>query len=211
LLKALASLGRTEEALGVVDETHGYAFDRLDADQLGEEILLAGGRVEEAYRRYGLRAVSAGTNLAHFRAVARKYPHKAPAEILADLVARSPGSEGRWFAAAKSLGLYGEAIGLVQRSPCDPKTLTRAARDFADKEPGFALEAGIAALRWIAEGEGYEIDTSVVCEAYAHAIKAAASAGREGEARERIREVVACGKQRDRFELRWLREQLGLG
>jgi hypothetical protein len=99
----------------------------------------------------------------------------------------------------------------VQHSPCDPKTLARAARDFADKEPGFALEAGIAALRWIAEGEGYEIGTPVVYQAYEHAIQAAASAGREGEARERIREVVARGRQRDRFELRWLREQLGLG
>jgi hypothetical protein len=180
-VKALASVGRTEEALGVVDEIDGNGGYDLDAYRLGEEILLAADRAAEAYRRYGLRAVSAGTNLAYFRAVARKYPHKPPAEILADLVARSPGSEGQWFSAAKSLGLYGDAIALVQRSPCDPKTLTRAARDFAEQEPEFALEAGIAALRWIAEGKGYEIDTPVVHQAFEHTMKAAASAGREGE------------------------------
>ena len=38
-----------------------------------------------------------------------------------------------------------------------PKTLTRAARDFADERPEFAVEAGLAALRWLVEGYGYEI------------------------------------------------------
>lgn len=209
-VKALASLGRTEEALGVVDAVQGYWNDRLDADQLGEEILLAAGRVEEAYRRYGLRAVLAGTNLAYFRAVARKYPGKPHVEILGDLVAGSPGSEGKWFTAAKSLGLYDEAIALVQSSPCDPRTLIRAARDFERREPGFALEAGIAALRWIAEGEGYEIDTSDAYQAHEHAMKAAANAGREDEARERIREVIGGGSQGDRHALSWLRERLGI-
>jgi hypothetical protein len=44
---------------------------------------------------------------------------------------------------------------LANQSPCDPKTLTRAARDFVEKNPGFALTAGLAALRWLSAGYGY--------------------------------------------------------
>jgi hypothetical protein len=49
------------------------------------------------------------------------------------------------------------AIELANQSPCDPKTLTRAARDFIDTNPVFALEAGLAALRWLAKGYAYEV------------------------------------------------------
>ena len=31
------------------------------------------------------------------------------------------------------------------------------ARDFMDKNPVLALEAGLAALRWLGEGYGYEV------------------------------------------------------
>jgi hypothetical protein len=82
-------------------------------------------------------------------AVAKKYPHKKPAEILEDLVAHTPGEEGKWFAAAKDAKLFDEAIALANRTPCSPQTLTRAARDFEEKRPEFAIEAGMAALRWL--------------------------------------------------------------
>lgn len=52
-----------------------------------------------------------------------------------------------WFAAAKSAGLYEEAVKLANKTPCDPRTLTRAARDNEEKKPRFAVEAGMAALR----------------------------------------------------------------
>jgi hypothetical protein len=65
--------------------------------------------------------------------VARKYRHKGAAQILADLVAATPDDEGKWFAAAKDAGLLDEALALASRTPCDPKTLTRAARDFVDE------------------------------------------------------------------------------
>ena len=90
--------------------------------------------------------MAGSTYLATFRAVASKYPDRAPSDILRDLVASTPGEEGKWFAAAKSAGLYEEAIELANRTPCDPKTLTRAARDLTETEPRFALEAGLAAL-----------------------------------------------------------------
>jgi hypothetical protein len=84
-----------------------------------------------------------GTYLATFRAVAKKYPHKKASEVLADLVKTTPGDEGKRFAAAKEAGLYDEALALASRTPCDPKTLTRAARDLADRQPAFAAQAGL--------------------------------------------------------------------
>jgi hypothetical protein len=84
----------------------------------------------------------------------RKYPAQELQRILWDLVASTPGQEGKWFAAAKEAGLLEMAIELANQSPCDPKTLTRAARDFIDQNLVFALEAGLAALRWLGEGYG---------------------------------------------------------
>ena len=51
---------------------------------------------------------------------------------------------GEVVATAKEVGLFDEAIRLAKQTPCDPKTLTRAARDFADVRPEFAIEAGRA-------------------------------------------------------------------
>ncbi len=106
-----------------------------------EEILLDSGLAEEAYKRYGLTANRAGTYLAWFRKVAKKYPSKPATEILEDLVALTPGEEGKWFAAAKDAGLFNQALELAGRTPCDPKTLSRAARDYAEKLPAFAVGA----------------------------------------------------------------------
>jgi hypothetical protein len=86
--------------------------------------------------------------------IVRKYPQKDPERILRDLVARTPGDEGKWFAAAKEAGLWELAIELAKASPCDPKTPTRAARDFTESHPLFALEAGLMALHWLAKGYG---------------------------------------------------------
>ena len=36
------------------------------------------------------------------------------------------------------------ALALASSGPCDPKTLTRASRDYLAAEPAFALEAGPA-------------------------------------------------------------------
>lgn len=126
-----------------------------------EEILLTCGRTEEAYARYGLLANQAGTYLAWFRGVTRKYPNK-PAQVLTDLANLTPGEEGKWFAAAKDAGLYDEALALAHQSPCDPRTLTRAARDFADQQPAFAIEAGVIAVHWLTCGYRHEITAADV-------------------------------------------------
>ena len=117
----------------------------------------------------------------------RKYPRKDSERILRDLVVRTPGDEGKWFAAAKEAGFWELAIELAKASPCDPKTLTRAARDFTESNSAFALEAGLAALHWLAQGYGYEITGADVWAAYSNTMKAAERLDRRDEVRERIR------------------------
>jgi hypothetical protein len=67
------------------------------------------------------------------------------------------------------------AAELANQSPCDPKTLTRAARDFLEKNPGFAFTAGLAALRWLSVGYGYEVSSADVWAAYSHTMAAASA------------------------------------
>ncbi len=73
----------------------------------------------------------------------------APRIILPSIATGAPGEEGKWFATAKELEPYDLASELANRSHCDLKTLTRAARDYVDKEPEFALGSAMAALRWL--------------------------------------------------------------
>ena len=209
-VKALAAQGRKAEAIRYAEGCRGpWASDR-DIDGLCEEILLASGLVDEAYRQYGLTANRAGTYLAWFRAIAKKYPHKKAAEILADLVEQTPGEEGKWFAAAKDAKLFDEAIALANRSPCSPQTLTRAARDFVEKNPAFAIEAGVAALRWLVEGYGYEVTGLDVLNAYSFTMKAAENAGRAEETHKRVRDLVRQETLGERFVTQVLGRQLGL-
>lgn len=156
-----------------------------------EKILLSSGLADEAYARYSIAANQGTTFLATFRAIAKKYPTQVPSKILDDLVASTPGQDGKWFAAAKDAGLYDEAIALAQRTPCDPRTLTRAARDFAAARPRFAVEARLAALRWIAAGYGYEITDVDVLAACSSTLAAARSGGWIDETEGRIRALVA--------------------
>ena len=171
---------------------------------------LSDGLLDEAYRRYAIEANRKTTNLATFRAIAQKYPDKNPKDILSDLVASSPGEPGKWFAAAKSAGLYLEALELANRSPCDPKTLTRAARDMAETEPLFAIEAGMTALKWLAAGYGYDVTGADVISAYSYTMEAAESAQRKTETLARIREMVAGEVSADRFVTKVLGRTLGL-
>ena len=126
------------------------------------------------------------------RAVARKYPQKSPGEILHDLVQTTPGDEGKWFAAAKEEGLYDEALELASASPCDPRTLTRAARDLAVREPDFAIGDGLLALHWLANGFGYDVTGADVWAAYSSTIAAAQRKGNVAEVCARMRQIVSA-------------------
>jgi len=99
--------------------------------------------IDECHRGSAADANQGTTHLATFRAIAKKYLHKPAADILRDLVASQRGSEGKWFAATKDAGLFDLAIELVNQSPTDPRTLVRAALDYAEQRPDFALSAGL--------------------------------------------------------------------
>ncbi len=206
-IRALAALGRKADALRVAESSRGAGSANHQIDRLGEEILLSSGMVEEAYQRYGLAANRAGTYLASFRAVAKRYPSQAPETILRDLVLTTPGEEGKWFAAAKSVGLFDQALDLARRSPCDPRTLTRASRDFAMKQPRFAMEAGLQALRWLAAGYGYEVTSADVNAAHHATVAAAVQLGEEEAVADRIRSLVA--ESHNSFVAQALRRSLG--
>ena len=208
-VKSLAAQGKKAEAIRLAESSRSPWASDLDIDQLCEEMLLSSGLVVEAYERYGLRANRAATYAAWFRAVAKKYRHKTPKEILADLVEMTPGDEGKWFAAAKDAGLYDEALELASLTPCDPKTLTRAARDFATKEPAFALGAGFLALEWLIEGYGYDVTGADVWAAYSSTLAAAEHLGSSAEAKKRIREMVAA-ERAGGFVSQVLTRELGL-
>ena len=113
-VKALAALGRNAEALRYAEESRGMNEPDHAISRACEEILLSSGMAEEAYKRYSFESNRKTTYLATFRAIVRKYSGKEPAEILEDLAARTPDEEGKWFAAAKSAGLYDQAIGTGQ-------------------------------------------------------------------------------------------------
>ena len=124
--------------------------------------------------------------------IAKKYTHITPETILRDLDAASPGEPGKWFAAGKDAGLFDLAIELANASPTDPRTLTRAAMDFAHKQPAFAMAAGLAALRWISLGYGYEITGVDVLDASRATLQAAEHAGVDPESvRKQIRSLAS--------------------
>ena len=209
-VKAFIAQGRNVEAISYAESCRNPWASDHDIDGLCEQILLSLGKTDEAYLQYGLTANRAGTYLAWFRAVAKRYPHKPRAVILSDLIRLTPGDEGKWFAAAKDARLFDEAVALANRTPCDPKTLTRAARDFAEKNPAFAVEAGLAALRWLVQGYGYEITSADVWTAYTHTMKAAANAHRSDEVRNRIRALIDSADARGRFVANILGREVGL-
>ncbi|WP_295393280.1 hypothetical protein [uncultured Thiodictyon sp.] len=142
-----------------------------------EEVLLAARQSDEAYRRYAIAANQAGTHLATYRAVKKKYPDKAPRTVLDDLIASTPDDPGRWFATAKTLGFLDLATDLARQSAVDIGTLLRAARDHLGTHPAFALDAATAALHWMAKGQCYEIKAGDVWQAASVALQAAALTG----------------------------------
>ncbi|MGF6875791.1 hypothetical protein [Paraburkholderia sp. MM5477-R1] len=181
-VKALVALGRPEEALRYAEQSRDAHAPESAIALACETILLACGMPDEAYRRYAIAANRSGTYLATFRAIARKYPGRSQAAILQDLIENEPGSEGKWFASAKDAGLFDLATSLIRTSPTDPRTLIRAAREFVQRQPAFAITCGMAALRWIDAGAGYEITGADVLDAYTALTDAACASGASRDA-----------------------------
>ena len=181
--QALVATGKIREAVAYAEGAKkSFNPPVISIARFCEQLLLEAGFVDEAYAGCALDAAYASTNAAMFKSVVKKYPQIPRETILRDLVARDAGNEGKWFVPAKDAGLFDLAIELANKSSCDPRTLTRAAVDYVDKAPEFALSAGMTALRSIALGWGYEIKGEHVREAYGAVLKAAESAGVSKEA-----------------------------
>jgi len=204
--KALAARGDVDGAVNLMEGLRSRHAPDLALSAVAEQLLLDAGRTEEAYARYGIQATSANTNIATFRAIAKRYPGIEPSRILGDLIASTPGEEGKWFATAKTLKQYDLALALARRAPVDPKTLVRAARDHAKNQPAFGLEVALMALYWMARGEGHELTGSDVGAARDHAVAAAAALGPGTQVNERI----AGNAAGDGTAARWVRQCLGL-
>jgi hypothetical protein len=71
-----------------------------------------------------------------------------------------------------------------------PKTLTRAARDFTETNPVFALEARFGALDWLAKRLWIRVRGADVWAGYSNAMKAAERLDRRDEVRDRIRASI---------------------
>lgn len=208
-VQALAAEGKPDEAIALAESLRGPWTPDRAVDRLCERILLDAGRIEEAYQRFGLASHVGGTYLATFREVAKTYPRVPREQILRDLIRRSPGDEGKWFTAAKELRLYDLALELVRSSPCDPKTLARAARDHAEREPAFAVGAALASLRWLTLGYGYEVTALDVWTAYHCARKAAEALGQADEIHAIIHKLIGS-EGTDGFVRQVLGRELGL-
>jgi hypothetical protein len=78
-------------------------------------------------------------------------------------------------------------LAVASTSPCDPRTLTRAARDLATQQPDFAIEAGLLALYWLGHGYGYEVTGADVWAAHSSTMQAAQMRGNVTDVRERVR------------------------
>jgi hypothetical protein len=193
-VRALVAMGKKGEAIKYAKASRGLNDGPMAIDQACEEILLSSGLYDEAYRQYGLTVNRAGANLATFRNIAKKYPMKDRFQILEDLIESTPGEEGKWFATAKSLGMLPLALKLAHQSPCDPKTLNRAARDYLEKEPEFALGVAMASLYWLSQGWGYEVTGFDVRSAFDYAMKAAEKLGLEERVRRDVNKIVENDK-----------------
>lgn len=137
------------------------------------------------------------------------YPNTPKETVLRDLVASQPGQEGKWFAAAKDACLFELAVELTNRSPADPWTLIRPARDFPVERPEFALAAGMTGLRGIENGYGYDITGIDVLDAYAAVLQAAGAAGMdENVVKADMRALIVASRGGGEFVRRVLGRQL---
>jgi hypothetical protein len=189
-IRALRAQGLLNEALAYAEASRGLNIPNSAVDAESEEILLATGRRVEAYERYALTANQANTGLATFRQIAKKYPEVEPQRILTDL-ADASGDPGRWFAAAKDAGHLDLALRFATTGRTDPKTLSRASRDFLESDPVFALRIGRLAVDRILAGYGYEITAVDLTGAVEHFLAAARRLGVEADAKNDLSRMLS--------------------
>ena len=166
--EALLRQGRDDAALAraaALMQEDRQPYGRHDIARFCEAILVRQGKADEAYRRFGLPAAAGNTWLAMWRDLVKRYPERDARALLQDLIALH-GRKGKWFAAAKTAGHLDIALDCAADHEAAPATLIRAARDFTARDPAFAADVALHAIRHLLTGRGYEatpldIDTAV--------------------------------------------------
>ena len=197
-IRALRAQVLLHEALTYAEASRGLNIPNSAIDAECEEILRAAGHRTEAYERYALSANQANTGIATFRQVAKKYPEIDPQRILTDL-AEASGDPGRWFAAAKDAGHLELALRFASTGRTDPKTLSRAARDFLESDTVFALRVGRFAVDRILAGHGYEITALELGCAVEHFLVAARRLAVEADAKSDLERMLAAHPETPSF------------
>lgn len=201
--EALVRQGLWEAAIGNAEAARSKtnpSFDDRDIDRFCERLLIEHDRVDEAYRRYGLRAAGGTTNLATYRSLMRAYPSRDRRQMLLDII-ESRGDKGKWFAAAKDAGFLDIALECAASHGADPSTLVRAARDFAADEPGFSASVAMLAISHLLRGGGYDPPLADVTDAVGYLFAAAQRAGLSEWARHELTRLLQtpCSQAREPF------------
>jgi hypothetical protein len=80
----------------------------------------------------------------------------------------------------------------------------------AETRPGFAIEVGLAALKWMLQGYGYEIAAEDVRLACQSTIKAAKNAGEEKQTLNRIYDLLCEELPKEPLVVKALEDELKL-
>lgn len=188
--EALLRQGREDEALAYAEGLLAgdrQIWGRHDICRFCEAILIRQGKVDEAYRRFGLPTAAGNTWLAMWRDLVKRYPDRDARSLLEDLIALH-GRKGKWFAAAKTAKYFDIALDCAADSEAAPSTLIRAARDFAIKEPTFAGEVALRAIEHLLAGRGYEPSPFDIDEAVDHLMVASRRTDRQDWAMAALRQ-----------------------
>jgi len=87
----------------------------------------------------------------------------------------------------------------------DIGTLLRAARDLQESNPRFALQAAVAALRWMAAGRFYELRAGDVWDACRFALETAEVTGQAETIQAFLDELTAALTRTPSFAISWRR------
>ena len=194
--EALVRQGRVDEAIAYAESHRKHPYEDKEILRFCEQVLTETGREEEAYRRYGLHAAWAPTNLSIYKKTLKQYPSHDPRQVLIDLI-EARGDRGKWFAAAKDAGSLDIALDCARLGTTDPKTLIRAARDYCESAPRFAADVALCAIDNLLAGRGYEPTRLDMLNAYRHVMASAERARATEWAEQEVQKLMARGSPPD--------------
>ena len=190
---ALVKQGKPQEALDYAQ--YVLSQERTDnskpqIDRFCESVLIDMGKIDEAYKNYGLKIQSYGTYISIYKGICKKYPTKDKKQVLIDLLEHT-GRKGKWFAAAKDAGYLDIALDCATAYDSEPSTLLRATRDFAEKEPEFAIKVGVEAIKGLLTETFYDpIEPIDIIQAYNALITAGSKTNNEGMVKQELSKMV---------------------